>query len=338
MGQRFFTAEHHNEDVLKKSSSGGMFTAITDAWFFEYGNKAVVYGCILDEKLNAKHIRATDFEMRNKMRGSKYISSNVSGIYKCVAEDIKNGFFVAFSGTPCQIAGLNAYLSAVKTDKNNQLLSVEVICHGVGSNRFFNDYISHLEKRYKSDAVSCSFRAKKRAGKLEDMEVAFSNGKKYSASTTRYDWFYSAYGSYILRPSCYDCRFAKKERVADISIGDNWNGFVSDANNHHSSVIITNSDFGFKWFNKASCYFDYTEKNFEDIDQPNMNSPTPKPQRYDEFWNAYSDGGYMMAQRFLGNNSFKGRLRSFIADIIYKLNLVSAAKAVEKFIKKLIGR
>lgn len=338
MEQRFFTAEHHSEDVLKNSSSGGMFTAITDAWFSKYADKAVVYGCILDEKLNAKHVRATTLVERNKMRGSKYISSNVSGIYKAVVNDLNSGLFVVFSGTPCQIAGLNSYLSVNRTEKHSHLLTVEVICHGVGSNRFFDDYISHLEKRYKSKAKSCNFRAKKQAGKLEDMEIHFANGKKYCASTTRFDWFYSAYGAYILRPSCYDCKFARKERVSDISIGDNWNGFNSQSNKNYSSVIITNTDFGFEWFNNASSCFDYEEKSFEDIDQPNMNRPSPKPQDYDGFMKAYNDGGYLKAQEFLGNNTFKGYLRSFIADILYKLNLIAAAKSAERFIKQLLRR
>lgn len=338
MEQRFFTAMHKNEEVLKKSSSGGMFTAITDAWFSEHGDKAVVYGCVMDETLNAKHVRAISPAERDKMRGSKYISSNVSGVFKMVETDLKNGMFVVFSGTPCQISGLRSYLSAVRISENKQLLTVEVICHGVGSNSFFKDYISHLEKKYRSKAVSCNFRAKSRPGRIQDMEVVFENGKRYNASSTKFDWFYSAYEGYILRPSCYNCKFAKKERYADISIADNWNSAISDGEKKHGSVIIINSEQGNNIFVKSSANFDFKERKFEEIHQPNLREPTRKPQKYEEFRCAYSEGGYFGAQKFLGNNTPKGKLRSFVVDILYKLNLIEKIKSLKIFIKRIIGR
>lgn len=338
MEQRFFTAMHKSEEVLKKSSSGGVFTAITDAWFSEYGDKSVVYGCVMDEDLNAKHIRGTSKKERDKMRGSKYISSNVSGVFKMVENDLKNGLYVVFSGTPCQIAGLISFLSAVNVPQNEQLLTVEVICHGVGSNAFFNDYIAHLEKKYKSKALSCNFRAKSRPGKMQDMQVVFENGKKYNASSTQYDWFYSAYSGYILRPSCYNCKFAKKERYADISIADNWNTETHEGEKKHGSVVITNSRYGYENFIKSSAYFDYKETSFDEIHQPNLRKPTEKPQRYDEFQNAYMQGGYLNAQKFLGNNTLKGKIRSFAVDILYKLNLTERAKLLKNFLKRTVRR
>ena len=81
MEQLCFSAIHKDEKIEKNSSSGGAFTAITDAWFSEHGEDAVVYGCILDENLDAKHIRATTKEQRDRMRGSKYIASDITGIY-----------------------------------------------------------------------------------------------------------------------------------------------------------------------------------------------------------------------------------------------------------------
>lgn len=328
MEQRFFTAIHKSEDVLKKSSSGGMFTAITDMWLNEYGEKAAIYGCVMDEHLNARHIRATDTVGRDRMRGSKYISSDVSGVFKMVASDLINDLYVVFSGTPCQISGLLSYLSEIGIKKDKQLLTVEVICHGVGSNRFFGDYISHFEKKYKSKAVSCNFRAKSRPGKIQDMEITFENGKKYNASSTKYDWFYSAYTGYILRPACFNCKFAKKERYADISIADNWNKSDSADSKNHSSVVITNSEEGYECFIKSSVCFDFVEKEFEEIHQPNLRAPTSMPQKYNDFWKAYSQGGYLEAQKFLGNNTFKGKIRSLVVDILYKFRLIEKVKRI----------
>lgn len=330
MEQKFFTASHCDAQVINKSSSGGMFSAITDEWFSVYGSKAVVYGCVLDENLNARHIRAVNIEERNKMRGSKYISSNVSGIYKSVADDLKNGCYVLFSGTPCQVAAVNAYLSVCNVEKNSQFITVEVICHGVGSNKFFDDYIKNLESKYKSEAVFCSFRAKSKPGKKQDMQVVFKNGKKFTASSTNYDWFYSAYTkNYILRPACFKCKFAKRERTADISIADNWN-----SGNGFESILIINNQTGYSLFENLKNNLNYKEINFDEIHQPNMHNPSVAPEKYSEFWDIYNNQGYLSVQKFLGNNTLKGKARSFAIDTVDKFNLVNSAKAI----KKAIGR
>lgn len=340
MEQRYFTANHKNEDVIKKSSSGGMFTAITDEWFEAYKEKAVVYGCVLDENLNAVHKRATTRQERNAMRGSKYIFSDITGIYNNVIKDIKEERYVLFSGTPCQVAGLKAILNAQKIKFFDRLLTFEVVCHGVGNNRFFADYIAHLEKKYKSKAVSCNFRAKSRPGKSEDMEVLFENGKKYNAATTRYDWFYSAYiANYILRPSCYECKFAKPEREADICVCDNWNEFASDSPGKHLSAVIITTEKGLEWFKKSSENLDFIEKTLDDIYQMNLYEPSKKPELYDEFQALYnSENGYLKAQKFLGNHTLKGYIRSFVIDMLYKFNLIDKAKKAVKCLKTILKK
>lgn len=340
MKQRYFTASHNNSDVLKISSSGGVFTAITDEWFSAYGEKAVVYGCVMDENLKAKHIRAVTRADRDRMCGSKYISSDTTGIFRCILSDLNDGFFVLFSGTPCQIAGLKSYLSISGIALKENLLTVEVLCHGVGSNQFFLDYIAHLEKKYGSKAVNCKFRSKNRPGKSQDMQVEFANGKKYNASSTRYDWFYSAYmKNYILRPSCFDCRFAKPERNSDISVFDNWKEFHSNPECKHLSAVVVSSDFGFNCFEKSMNHLDYEEKKLEDISQPNLYAPSEKPADYNKFWELYKNkNGYMLAQKNIGNNTFKGYIRSFLIDLLYELNLTDTVKNLKIKIKRIIGR
>ena len=148
MKQKYYVAIHNSNDIWKRSSSGGAFTAITDAWFEKYNESAVVYGCVFDENLNAVHIRTTTKVKRDRMCGSKYIQSNIAGIFKDVENDLNNGLYVCFSGTPCQIAGLKKYLECKKVEQKEYLLTIEVICHGVGSIKFFKDYIKDLEKKY----------------------------------------------------------------------------------------------------------------------------------------------------------------------------------------------
>lgn len=330
MEQFFYIVRHKDEDVCRKSSSGGAFTAITDAWFSEYGDKAVVYGCAFDENLSAVHIRATDKECRNLMRGSKYISSELSGSFKLVEEDLKKGFYVIFSGTPCQIAGLKAFLRVKKLEETKNLLTIDVVCHGVGSERFFEDYISYFEKKNKSRAISCNFRAKSRPGKLQDMEIVFENGKKYNASSTKYDWFYSVYNvkNLILRPSCYSCKFAKLTRESDITVSDSWGSF-REGDNKEKSMIIANTQAGFAWVQEALLHMDYVSVDGQRNLQERLHTPASKPSDYDTFWEIYKTKGYLSAQRYVGNNTLKGKLRTLIVTVINKMHLTEVLKKIK---------
>ena len=330
MKQRFFTACHKDSDVCRKSASGGAFTAITDQWFAAFGESAVIYGCAWGENLQPRHIRATDPSARDKMRGSKYIGSEMSMIFRQVADDIENEKNVAFSGTPCQIAGLKSFLNVKGIGVGEKLLTIEVICHGVASSKFFRDYIEHLEKKYKAKAISCNFRSKSRPGKIQDLSVTFDNGKKYQASSTRYDWFYSAYNSknLILRPSCYHCEYARPERVADISIGDHWG---DQAVGMGKSLIIANTPLGLQWIQRLSGNMVCQEIASNQVHQDRMNNPCMKPHSYDQFWQIYRSDGYLAAQRFLGNNTTKGRLKSMAAGAAVCLGMDTIVKKLKKY-------
>ena len=271
-----------------------------------------MYGCILGNDLKARHIRATTLDERNLMRGSKYIASNMSGVYQAIEHDLKSGHYVCFSGTPCQVAAVKKYISSkhIKID-NEQLFTIEVICHGVAVDKFFDDYINNLEKKYKSKAVSCKFRAKHRPGARQDVEVVFSNGKRYTSPSTRYDWFYSVYlKNLVLKPACYHCKFAVPERNADISIADYWEkGKTLDR--AHSTIII-NSRFGNEVWQLAKIDMDWREIDESEAYFPNMHHPTEKPNDYDKFWGIYNKEGYLAAQRYVGNNTVKGKLKFLI--------------------------
>lgn len=337
MTQEFFAVTHKRADVRQKSASGGAFSAITNAWFQKYGAQAAVYGCVFDDNLKVRHIRGTDLQDRDRMRGSKYVGSDMTGIMRQVETDLRDGRYVVFSGTPCQISGLKSYLKLKSVDTGAQLLTVEVICHGVGSVRFFEDYVKHLEHRFHSKAKRITFRAKSRPGKKQDIGIVFENGKRYFSITTKYDWFYSAYlGNYILRPSCYTCRFAQKERYADISIADHWGDSNGDILSR--SLVVINTEQGSDVFRSSLEYLESESLSFEDVYQINMKAPSRRPDGYEAFWNAYRTGGYLQAQRMLGNHTPKGRFRDAIILVLFRLHLIEAFKLIRHYYRKVLGR
>lgn len=328
MKQKFYAARHTDGDICRKSSSGGAFTAITDSWFQTYGDTAVVYGCILDENLKARHIRANTPQQRDSMRGSKYIGSDMSGIMNQVEADLKSGNYVLFSGTPCQIGGLRAYLKAKGVAPTVQLLTVEVICHGVGSVRYFWDYVASYEKRYKSKAMNCNFRGKMRPGKTQQMVIWFENGKIYESPSLKYDEFYSVYGSnHILRPSCHNCKYAQPDRNADISLADGWG--ITVAGHEEKSLVISNTAQGERWIQRGFENVRHEEVSFAQIHQPNMIAPSKRPEDYDRFWNVYWTEGYNGVQRYLGKDSVGARLKNKIVHMMYILRITEIIRMLK---------
>lgn len=147
---KVYAVKHKSEIIRAESRSGGIFTALSD---YILGNGGVVYGCILTEDFMAVHVRADNVDIRNQMRGSKYIQSKLGNVYKNIKEDLINGKKVMFSGTSCQIAGLRSFL-----DKDyKELFCVDIVCHGVPSTKVWIKYLSWQEKKIKQKLLMCLF-------------------------------------------------------------------------------------------------------------------------------------------------------------------------------------
>lgn len=322
--RKYYQCIHKDNMVVKQSSSGAAFTAISD-YVLDQMN-GVVYGCILNGDLEAEHIRADNIEIRNRMRGSKYIASRIrKEIYESVYKDLIQCRVVLFTGTPCQIAAVKKFLKT-RHVSDKWLYTVEVVCHGVGSQQFFRDYITSLESMYRGKVKNCKFRAKYHFGQKQDMEVEFDNGKVYHASSTRYDWFYSVYlKNLILRPSCYVCKFAVEDRNADVSLADLWGDSYQ---NQSYSLVIINSDKGEKLFGGAALHMEYLEINESEVHVPYMHGPAKRPQQREEFWAIYQQGGYMKVQKWTGNNTFSGKCKVALTFLAQRFHIAQQLKKI----------
>ncbi|MCR5837299.1 MAG: Coenzyme F420 hydrogenase/dehydrogenase, beta subunit C-terminal domain [Lachnospiraceae bacterium] len=320
-------ANSKDRNIRKTSSSGGAFTELIKAWFDKDG-KCVVYGCKMNKNLDAVHYRATSIVECEPMRGSKYIGSNVIGINNKVLDDLKLGYKVLFSGTPCQCASLKKYLAKNQVEYGDNLLLIDFVCHGVGDNGFFKDYVRYLEKKYKSKAVKVNFRAKSKPGRKQDMEISFENGKKYNASSTKYDWFYSIYlKNLILKPSCYSCKFTSIERESDITLADYWNSKTTE---EAKSLILVSTEKGKKMVEDVKDNMVMETTDLSRVRQPHLYKPCDKPSGYDMFWEIYKKDGYAAVQKYMGNNTLKGKVKDRLVYIAMKLNLIYTAKKIMK--------
>ena len=136
-----YAVRHKDIKEIEKSRSGAAFIAISD---YVLENGGVVYGVGYTGHFRVVHKRAINKEQRDEFRGSKYVQSDLTNTFRQVKEDLKNNFFVLFSGTPCQTSGLISYIGEKLREK---LFIVDIVCHGVPSPFIWSDYINYLEKK-----------------------------------------------------------------------------------------------------------------------------------------------------------------------------------------------
>lgn len=216
--QKAYAAVHKDDEVLAKSTSGGAFTAIADAVFAQGG---IVYGAAMLDGMQVKHIRTSGKDDFEGLRSSKYLQSDTGTTYQMVEQDLKQGKTVLYSGTPCQIDGLKNFLGK---DYEN-LYTVDIVCHGVGSQAYFDKYMDYARERY-GKIKALRFRSKEYAGwSCGGCVVVVDSSDCLKKIPYRdFDNYYYSYflSGDIYRKSCYSCKYANTNRVGDFTLGDYW--------------------------------------------------------------------------------------------------------------------
>jgi len=283
-----YAVKHIDEDIRAASRSGGVFTALSDEIL---NNNGVVYGCILNDAFEAVHVRADSSSIRNKMRGSKYVQSNIGNVFIQIKEDLIEERFVLFSGTSCQIAGLKSYLNK----EYEKLLCVDILCHGVPSPMIWKKYLEWQENKYKGTCIEVDFRNKRDYGWASHMESIFMdiNGKKKQIDSNIFTNLF--YEHSILRPSCYYCPYKGIEHPADITIADYW-GIEKAAkgfdDNKGVSLVLVNNEHGKAIFDNIIKTLIYEKTNIQDSIQMPLVRSVEKPQNRDDFWKELEIKGF----------------------------------------------
>ena len=207
-----------NRDLSERleSSSGGVFYLLAKL-FIEDGG--ICYGADYNENMYVFHRRFADNETLKRARGSKYVQSDIEGTYVQVQKDLNEGHKVLFSGTPCQVAGLRLFLRK----PYDNLITIDLVCHGVPSPLLFKEHIQYMEKKYKDHVTDLKFRAKRRSGWRSYVKCIFSNHQPLWSFWGKNFYCYGFHQGYFNRSSCYMCDFSRKERIGDITLSDFWN-------------------------------------------------------------------------------------------------------------------
>ena len=275
-----FAFRHRKLPVRMASRSGGIFTAVSDLWL---KNGGVVYGCVLDKNFNAVHIRAVNPKERDRMRGSKYVQSDMKDIFRQVEKDLKSGIRVMFTGTACQTAGLKQFLGKPYED---MLLCIDIVCHGVPGSRLWKSYLAWQEKKHNGRCIDFNFRDKNEFGWKSHIESMVIQKKSGHRTKIYSDIYKMLFMGPVLRPSCYECKFKQLPHISDITIGDFWgidNISAEFNDNKGVSLVILNTPLGKEVFESIKSQADLIPCNLSESIQPRLISPTalhPKRQQF----------------------------------------------------------
>lgn len=308
-------ARNKNEAQRYSSTSGGIFCMLSSVVISEGG---VVYGAAFDSNFYVRHIRITDVSEITLLMGSKYVQSDTNQTFSQVLDDLQKGKKVLYSGVPCQIAGLQSFLAAKHCNMEN-LITVEVICHGSPSPLVWKEYLLYAEKHichpiravyFRSKAEGWHARIKVRFLGLYSEKADFNppNAKNLVADSSFIKLFLE---NLILRDECHKCNYARRERVADITLCDFWGIENTPAkildDDKGVSGLIVHSETGMNLWNKIASDCDFMEVGYDIIaqNQQTMNVPFSRPSKKDSFWDDFLQNGWSCTRKYITEDSVK---------------------------------
>lgn len=259
-----YSAYNKDEKIRKESSSGGVFTLLAEEILNRNG---VVFGASFDEEFNVHHTYIEDKEELKKFRGSKYVQSSIGNTYRKAKEFLENDRYVLFTGTPCQIEGLKSFLRK----EYDKLYTQDIICHGVPSNKIWDKYKQYRKEVDKGAPQKINFRNKDDGWKEYNINFKYEN-TEYKNNHNKDLYIKAFLQDIVLRDSCYNCSFKKKNRISDITLADFWGiekVLPEMDDNKGTSLVIVNSKKGKELIEKVKDKMIYKEVNFDDAIQYN---------------------------------------------------------------------
>ena len=261
---KIYAAACKDNNVLKESSSGGIFTEL---YKYIINQKGYVVGVKYNNDMVAEYAITNNEKECEKFRGSKYVAANINNVRKEIKEKLEQGNKVLFTGNPCQIKALKTYLNK---DYENLYL-VEILCHGAPSPKVFRMYIKYLEEKYKSKVIDFRFRDKQDGWATENkstIKVKFEDGRVLTEPAKYNNYNRAFLNNYILRPGCYNCEFAGENNLSDMVIGDFWGieklmPKFSKKEKNGISMIKINTKKGEEIFNAVNNNLEYYQSDLK---------------------------------------------------------------------------
>lgn len=313
-----------NIEEVMKSRSGGAFVAFSD-WVL--AKEGVVYGVGYKDHFIVAHKRASSSQERDEFRGSKYVQSDLDGIFIEVRNDLLKGLWVMFSGTPCQVAGLQSFLSEKLKEK---LVTVDIVCHGVPSPNIWRDFLTYIQTKEKKIVVGVDFRNKKDYGWTAHKETFTLAPPLTYLTTTSYTHLF--YSHIMQRPSCGNCHYCNLRRPGDLTLADFW-GWQKTGNHINDddkglSLVLVNTPTGKRIVEDVKEQFYIFEPTLQDCLQGHLKEPTLPNPYSQQFKLDYEDKGFEYVLKKYGNITTRYKLKRFLS--IGKRKMLRRIKSIMK--------
>lgn len=313
--QYFGYVGYGKELLCGQSTSGGLFSAIAIKVLASDG---VVYGAALikeeGKRVRCQHLRVDSADDLPRIIGSKYVRSDIGNMYKKCKNDLDNGRNVIFSGTSCEIEALYRFL---RRDYDN-LITVDLVCHGVPKDTVFSDYIDYIEKKYSCEVKDIRFRRHDTNWQSDflrnyclELDCISFKTKKKKTLVIPYDR--SAYYRMFMdcagyRESCYHCQFAMIDKPADITLGDffpneeqkkNYSDLLYESNKHRLSMAIVRSKKGLELLKKSNCTISNLSVDEIEIGHRQLKAPSYPDYISEVEYSIYCRQGFGKLQRMI---------------------------------------
>ena len=306
-------------EYVAESSSGGVFPSLAKS---VVANGGVVFGAVINPDMTVGHAEAVDMAGVEAMRGSKYVQSDMYDSYSEVRQYLDGGRNVMFTGTPCQVAGLNSYLGK----SYDNLLTVEMVCHGAPSPGLWEKYVQALGQKYGSPITSVKFRDKSYGWRHYGFTVTAGN-EKFSVPYKEDPYMMLFLQDLTLRPSCYSCPAKNGRSHADITLADLWN--VAEVASHFDddkgvSLVLVNSPKGEVALKTACGSLEMVDFALASQRNAGFHDEVKMPERRDEF--------------FAGMHSTKD-IRAYMAGFVVRKNpFLECYQRLHTFLSKIKRR
>lgn len=318
-----YAASYKNKDISAKSASGGIFAALAKQVLTEGG---IVFGSAYTKQFDVEVISIEKIEDLPRLQGSKYVQSSMNSSFLKIKSELQTGRTVLFCGVPCQVEALKRFLGR----SYENLLLVDIVCHGVPSNRMLKDYLAFLADKKQMEIQSIQFRTKTKGQNVYG-EIAYRQVSHTGEIAYRQEPLISYKSSYYklflncqtFRDSCYHCKFAGTKRPGDISLCDYWGiedehpDFVKEVEKEGLagiSAIMLNTNAGIAFFERLKQEFLLRESTVEQVAKhnPQLQTPSVETAERKQVLDCYRQRGYQGVDDFYFK---KYRMKILTSDI-----------------------
>lgn len=307
-----YAASYKNKDISAKSASGGIFAALAKQVLTEGG---IVFGSAYTKQFDVEVISIEKIEDLPRLQGSKYVQSSMNSSFLKIKSELQTGRTVLFCGVPCQVEALKRFLGR----SYENLLLVDIVCHGVPSNRMLKDYLAFLADKKQMEIQSIQFRTKTKGQNVYG-EIAYRQEPLISYKSSYYKLFLNCQ---TFRDSCYHCKFAGTKRPGDISLCDYWGiedehpDFVKEVEKEGLagiSAIMVNTNAGLAFFERLKQEFLLRESTVEQVAKhnPQLQAPSVETAERKQVLDCYRQSGYQGVDDFYFK---KYRMKILTSDI-----------------------